>query len=210
MPCSTFVNHSHPNVTAEFGWTEYAMSRSLAPLALAVALATSACAPRYAAQELAVVDVNVPYRLASGDRLRVIVFGQDNLSNIYAVDGSGRISMPLIGPVEAQGRTTRQLEQAIEGKLRGGFLREPKVSVEVDTYRPFFVLGEVTNSGQFPFVNGMTVQTAVAIAGGFTPRGQRNYAEVTRQIDGQLVTGTVPITYQVQPGDTIVIKERWF
>lgn len=186
------------------------MSRSLAPLALAVALATSACAPRYAAQELAIVDVNVPYRLASGDRLRVIVFGQDNLSNIYAVDGSGRISMPLIGPVEAQGRTTRQLEQAIEGKLRGGFLREPKVSVEVDTYRPFFVLGEVTNSGQFPFVNGMTVQTAVAIAGGFTPRGQRNYAEVTRQIDGQLVTGTVPITYQVQPGDTIVIKERWF
>ena len=72
------------------------------------------------------------------------------------------------------------------------------------------MLGEVTNSGQFPFVNGMTVQTAVAIAGGFTPRGQRNFAEVTRLMDGQLVTGTVPITYQVRPGDTIVIKERWF
>jgi polysaccharide export outer membrane protein len=72
------------------------------------------------------------------------------------------------------------------------------------------VLGEVTNSGQFPFVNGMTVQTAVAIAGGFTPRGQRSYAEITRLMDGQLVTGTVPITYPVRPGDTIVIKERWF
>ena len=118
--------------------------------------------------------------------------------------------MPLIGSVEAQGRTTQHLAQAIEAKLRGGYLREPKVSVEVDTYRPFFVLGEVTQSGQFPYVNGMTVQTAVAIAGGFTPRGQRSTAEVTRQIDGQTVTATVPITYPVQPGDTIVIKERWF
>lgn len=186
------------------------MSRLLASLALAAAVAASACAPRYVAPEFTVAEAHAPYRLASGDRLRIIVFGQDNLSNVYAVDGSGRISMPLIGAVDAQGRTTQQLERAIEGRLRAGFLREPKVSVEVDAYRPFFVLGEVTNSGQFPFVNGMTVQTAVAIAGGFTPRGQRDWAELTRQIDGQMVTGAVPITYPVQPGDTIVIKERWF
>ncbi len=186
------------------------MSRPLASFALALTLAAGACAPRHVVAELDVAYANAPYRLASGDRLRIIVFGQDNLSNIYAVDGSGRISMPLIGPVPVQGQTTQQLERAIESRLRAGFLREPKVSVEVDTYRPFFVLGEVTNSGQFPFVNGMTVQTAVAIAGGFTPRGQRNYAEITRQIDGQVVTGTVPITYPVQPGDTITIKERWF
>jgi polysaccharide export outer membrane protein len=186
------------------------MSRHLASLALAVALAAGACAPRYVASEYAVAEAQGPYRLASGDRLRIIVFGQDNLSNIYAVDGAGRISMPLIDTVDAQGRTTQQLERAIEGKLRAGFLREPKVSVEVDAYRPFFVLGEVTNSGQFPYVNGMTVQTAVAIAGGFTPRGQRSWAEVTRQVDGQLITASVPITYAVQPGDTIVIKERWF
>lgn len=186
------------------------MSPRLSCLALAVALAAGACAPRYVDADYAVSQPAGPYRLASGDRLRVIVFGQDNLSNIYAVDGSGRISMPLIDTIEAQGRTTQQLEKAIEARLRGGFLREPKVSVEVDTYRPFFVLGEVTNSGQFPFVNGMTVQTAVAIAGGFTPRGQRSSAEVTRAVEGQLVTATVPITYAVQPGDTIVIKERWF
>ena len=173
-------------------------------------MTAGACAPRFVASEYALAQQSGPYRLASGDRLRVIVFGQDNLSNIYAVDGSGRISMPLIDSVEAQGRTTQQLEKAIEAKLRGGFLREPKVSVEVDAYRPFFVLGEVTNSGQFPYVNGMTVQTAVAIAGGFTPRGQRAYAEVTRQVEDQLVTASVPITYPVQPGDTIVIKERWF
>ncbi|WP_336814519.1 polysaccharide biosynthesis/export family protein [Bosea sp. MMO-172] len=186
------------------------MSRRLASLALAAAMMAGACAPRHPAPDYALAEPAGPYRLASGDRLRVIVFGQDNLSNIYAVDGAGRIAMPLIGSIEAQGRTTQQLAQAIEAKLRGGYLREPKVSVEIDTYRPFFVLGEVTNSGQFPFVNGMTVQTAVAIAGGFTPRGQRSSAEVTRQIEGQTVTVTVPITYPVQPGDTIVIKERWF
>jgi polysaccharide export outer membrane protein len=185
------------------------MSRRPVCLALVIALAAASCAPRIVAPQFA-VEGTAPYQLASGDRLRIIVFGQDNLSNVYAVDGSGRISMPLIGAVDAQGRTTQQLERAIEGRLRGGFLREPKVSVEVDAYRPFFVLGEVTSSGQFPYVNGMTVQTAVAIAGGFTPRGRRDYAEITRMMDGQLVTGTVPITYPVQPGDTIVIKERWF
>jgi polysaccharide export outer membrane protein len=186
------------------------MNRRLALLALTAAMMASACARHNPASDDALAEPAGPYRLGSGDRLRVIVFGQDNLSNIYAVDGAGRIAMPLIGSVEAQGRTTQQLAQAIEAKLRGGYLREPKVSVEVDTYRPFFVLGEVTQSGQFPYVNGMTVQTAVAIAGGFTSRGQRSSAEVTRQIDGQTVTATVPITYPVQPGDTIVIKERWF
>ncbi|WP_244488796.1 polysaccharide biosynthesis/export family protein [Bosea sp. Leaf344] len=185
-------------------------SPRLTSVVLAMALATSACAPRYVEADYAVAQAAGPYRLASGDRLRIIVFGQDNLSNIYAVDGAGRISMPLIDRIDAKGRTTQELERAIEQRLRAGYLREPKVSVEVDTYRPFFVLGEVTSSGQFPYVNGMTVQTAVAIAGGFTPRGQRNFAEVTRMIDGRLVTASVPITYPVQPGDTIVIKERWF
>jgi polysaccharide export outer membrane protein len=173
-------------------------------------MALSACAPRYVSADLGLEAPVGPYALASGDRLRIIVFGQDNLSNVYAVDGSGRVAMPLIGSVEANGRTTAQLERTIESRLRGGFLREPKVTVEVDAYRPFFVLGEVTSSGQFPYVNGLTVQTAIAIAGGFTPRGQRNYAELTRIIDGQAVTGSVPITHPVRPGDTIVVKERWF
>lgn len=186
------------------------MTRRLAPLAVALAMALSACAPRYVSADLGLDAPSGPYALASGDRLRIIVFGQDNLSNVYAVDGSGRVALPLIGSVEANGRTTSQLERVIESRLRGGFLREPKVTVEVDAYRPFYVLGEVTSSGQFPYVNGLTVQTAVAIAGGFTPRGQRSYADLTRIIDGQPVTGSVPITYPVRPGDTIVIKERWF
>ncbi|WP_375461186.1 polysaccharide biosynthesis/export family protein [uncultured Enterovirga sp.] len=150
------------------------------------------------------------YSLATGDKLRIIVFGQDSLSNIYQIDASGRIAMPLIGPVQVGGLGTAGAAAAIEAKLKGGFIREPKVTVEVDAYRPFFILGEVTTSGQFPYVNGMTVQTAVAIAGGFTPRADRDIAELTRRTVRGVVIGEVPITYPVRPGDTIVIKERWF
>lgn len=179
--------------------------------ALLLTLALSACAmtPRLAPEYLS-SDPNTPYTLAGGDRLRVIVFGQDSLSNSYSVDGAGRIAMPLIGTVEAQGRTTTALARQIEERLRAGYLREPKVSVEVEAFRPFFVLGEVNSSGQFPYVNNMTVQTAVAIAGGFSPRANRSYAEVTRATIDGIVTVPVPITTPVRPGDTIVIKERFF
>ena len=150
------------------------------------------------------------YMLATGDRLRIIVFGQDSLSNIYQVDAGGRIAMPLIGPVAVGGLSTAGAAGAIEGRLRDGFIREPKVTVEIDGYRPFFILGEVTTSGQFPYVNGMTIQTAVAIAGGFTPRADRDIAELTRRTQQGTVVGDVPITYPLRPGDTVVIKERWF
>jgi polysaccharide biosynthesis/export protein len=168
----------------------------------------SGCAPRYTAG----FDPSptISYTLSSGDRLRIIVFGQDSLSNSYAVDGSGHVSMPLIGSVLAEGQTTIGLQHLIEAKLRDGFLREPRVSVEVEAYRPFFVLGEVTTPGQYPYVNGMTVQTAVAIAGGFTPRALKDAADLTRNVNGQTLTGHVPITQPVHPGDTIVIHERFF
>jgi polysaccharide export outer membrane protein len=153
---------------------------------------------------------DAPYTLDAGDRMRVLVFGQENLSNIYVADGAGRISMPLIGIVPVAGRTTAQLEGDIANRLRNGFVREPHVSIEVEQYRPFFVLGEVTQSGQYPFVNGMTAQTAVAIAGGFSPRASRSGVELTRRINGQVVTGFVPLTYPIRPGDTVMIAERWF
>lgn len=190
---------------------ESAMRPKNVALAALLALALSSCAstPRLSHEFLG-NDLHEPYTLAGGDRLRVIVFGQDSLSNSYAVDGGGRIAMPLIGIVEAQGRSTHQLARAIEDKLRNGYLREPKVSVEVEQYRPFFVLGEVTSSGQFPYVNHMTVQTAIAIAGGFGPRANRNYAELTRSVRGEIYTLAVPLTTPVRPGDTIVIRERFF
>jgi polysaccharide biosynthesis/export protein len=175
---------------------------------LLTALCLSACAPSYSAYYAA--DPTVPYTLASGDRLRVIVYGQEGLSNSYSVDSSGHIQMPLIGVVSAQGETTASLGQEIEARLRDGFLRDPHVSVEVEAFRPFFVLGEVTTPGQYPYVNGMTAQTAAAIAGGFTPRADKDTVDVTRVVDGREVTGRAPINYPVQPGDTIVVRERFF
>lgn len=183
--------------------------RTLLSLAL-VSAGLAGCGPRVMPPDVLQASLNEPYALSTGDKLRVIVFGQDSLSNIYAVDAAGRISMPLVGLVEARGLTTAQLERAIEGKLRNGFLREPKVSVEVDSYRPFFILGEVTTSGQYPYVNNMTIQTAVAIAGGYSPRAARTYAEVTRTVNGDLVTVNVPVTTPIRPGDTVVVKERFF
>lgn len=186
------------------------MFRVLLPLILSAALAAGGCATLQPRVPDAFAEANDPYLLAAGDRLRVIVFGQDNLSNVYGVDPSGRIAMPLIGAVPATGMTTRDLEKALESRLRNGFLRDPKVSVEIDVFRPFYVLGEVGTAGQFPFVAGMTVQKANAIAGGFSPRAYKGEVELTRIVKGQSITGVVPVDYPIKPGDTVVVRERWF
>jgi polysaccharide export outer membrane protein len=151
-----------------------------------------------------------PYLLDSGDKLRVVVFGQDGLSNSYAVDAAGNITMPLIGAVAARAQTTAALSQSIAGKLRNGYIREPHVAVEIEAYRPFFILGEVTAPGQYPYVANMTAETAIAIAGGFTPRAEKRKIEVSRAIDGQLYRGKVPLAFPLRPGDTILVSERWF
>ena len=135
-----------------------------------------------------------PYTLNSGDRLRIVVFGQEGLTNSYAVDASGHIAMPLIGPVLARGATTDQLSSRIGEKLRDGFIREPHVAVEIEAYRPFFILGEVTAPGQYPFVANMSVETAVAIAGGFTPRAFRKTVMLNRTLNGRQVRISVPVT----------------
>jgi polysaccharide export outer membrane protein len=150
------------------------------------------------------------YTLDSGDRLRVVVFGQDGLTNSYAVDTAGNITLPLIGAVHARGLTTAELSGALVGRLRQGFLREPHVAVEVELYRPFFILGEVVFPGQYPYVPNMTIETAVAIAGGFTPRAFRPNAELSRPVDGVVARQIVPVITQMNPGDTVVVAERWF
>jgi polysaccharide export outer membrane protein len=151
------------------------------------------------------------YTLDSGDRLRIVVFGQDGLTNSYVVDASGDIAMPLIGSVVARGLTTDQLSQRVSDLLRQGFIREPHVAVEIEAYRPFFILGEVTQPGQYPYVANMTVETAVAIAGGFGPRGERKSVIISRNYgNGQILRFRTPITAQIQPGDTIQVQERWF
>jgi polysaccharide export outer membrane protein len=151
-----------------------------------------------------------PYRLDSGDRMRIAVFGQDGLTGTYAVDAAGHINMSLIGTVTARGLTPAALQQTIAARLRQGYIRDPKVAVEVDLYRPFFVLGEVTTPGQFPYVPDMTVEKAVAIAGGFSPRAYRYQVEIHRPVDGVLTQASVPLDCPVRPGDTVVVSERWF
>jgi polysaccharide biosynthesis/export protein len=150
------------------------------------------------------------YTLDSGDRLRVVVFGQEGLTNSYLVSATGQIDMPLIGAVGARGETTDALAGRIGAKLRNGYIREPHVAVEVEAYRPFFILGEVTQPGQYPYVANMTAETAIAIAGGFTPRAFRRDLVVTRTANGVATRMTVPLNFPLRPGDTINVQERWF
>ena len=151
-----------------------------------------------------------PYRLDSSDRLRIIVFGQDDLSNTYTIDQAGYISFPLIGNVPARGKTQQELAITIAKSLRKGYLRDPDVSVEVDTYRPVFVMGEVQNAGQYTYVAGMTVQNAIATAGGFSARAQQQNVDITRQVNGEILNGRVPISDPIRPGDTLYVRERYF
>ena len=150
------------------------------------------------------------YRLDSGDRVRVIVFGQDNLSRVYSVDASGSVSLPLIGPVRARGLTPFELSAEIAAELRRSYIKDPKVSVEIETYRPFFILGEVNKPGGYPYVNGMTAEAAVAIAEGYTERAKKRMVRLTRRFNGVNSTVMVPTDYPVQPGDTIYVLERIF
>ncbi len=151
-----------------------------------------------------------PYRLDAGDKLRIVVFGQEGLTNTYAVDAGGSITMPLIGGVRAKGLSPAELAGVITARLKHGYIREPYVAVEIEAYRPFFILGEVTAPGQYPYVPNMTAESAVAIAGGFTPRAQRQDVKLTRTYPAGSVTTTVPLATTLKPGDTILVGERWF
>ncbi len=150
------------------------------------------------------------YTLDSGDKLRVVVFGQDGITNSYTVDAGGNVNLPLVGTVPARGATTQQLSRVIADRLKQGYVREPHVSVEVEAYRPFFILGEVTTPGQYPYVANMTAETAIAIAGGFAPRASKSKVQLTRNAPGQQINGEVPLNFPLRPGDTVVVKERWF
>jgi polysaccharide export outer membrane protein len=150
------------------------------------------------------------YRLDAGDRLRIVVYGQEGLTNTYLVGAGGSITMPLIGAVTARGRTPAELSAAIAARLRNGYIRQPYVAAEVEAYRPFFILGEVAAPGQYPFVPNMTVESAVAIAGGFSPRARRDLVIVTHTDARGVVRISVPPATPLSPGDTVLVDERWF
>ena len=183
--------------------------------AIGAVRAAFAAAPNSAPAPVAYVEPtpvrhDAAYHLDAGDRLRVVVYGQEGLTNTYAVGAGGSITMPLIGWVRARGRTTAGLAAEISAKLRAGFIREPSVAVEIEAYRPFFILGEVAAPGQYPYVPNMTAEAAVAIAGGFTPRAKRNVVTITRTNQmGQTRIVASP-NAPLSPGDTVTIGERWF
>ncbi len=151
-----------------------------------------------------------PYLLDTGDRLRIFVYGQPNLSRLYTVDQVGNIAVPLIGSVQARGRTTVNLERVIAARLGREFVKDPQVTVDVAQNRPFFILGEVRLPGQYPFVSGMTIEQAVAIGGGYTERASKRSYRITRKLGALVDQIEAPGDYPLCPGDTVFVYERWF
>ena len=178
-------------------------------LALSLPLLVVACAggvSRLSAIEPVEQEV---YRLGPGDDLRLAVYGFDQMANVYTVSDSGTISLPLLGTVKAEAQTPAEFEAAIAEQLVARELAtKPSVSVQVVKYRPIYILGEVQKPGQYPYVPGMTVTTAVAIAGGYTFRASTKAAAVSR--GGDTAERRAPRTARVMPGDTIRVPEAWF
>jgi polysaccharide export outer membrane protein len=150
------------------------------------------------------------YRLGPNDRTRIIVFGQPNLTGEFALDGSGVLAFPLIGNIDANGMTPRELQSAIAKKLDPDYMHNPSVSVEVATRRPFYVIGEVQKPGAYPYVPELTLLDAVATAGGQTYRANMSSFYIKRRVNGQVVRVLANQESQLQPGDTVIVRERFF
>lgn len=150
------------------------------------------------------------YALSGGDRVRVTVYGEPNLGGEFTIGGSGRIALPLVGEVDTRGLTSTQLQDRITTKLADGYLKDPRVAVELLTTRPFYILGEVNKPGQYPFANGMTVETAVAQAGGYTYRAKTKKVLVKHAGQPDEAAAVVNAGAPIAPGDTIRVRERWF
>lgn len=180
---------------------------------LAVALLVSGCGAgsiTEAEQQSLAAAATAPPTLQPGDKVNVIVFGEEKLSGQYEIDQSGQISLPLSGTIKAQGLTQRELEQALAQKFRSEYLRNPKVTVTVISLAPYYMMGEVKNPGQFAYKSGLNVLTALAIAGGPTYRASRSTVEIQRR--GETTKRDYPISAAVPvlPGDVINVPERYF
>jgi protein involved in polysaccharide export with SLBB domain len=149
-------------------------------------------------------------RVQVGDRIKVTVYGEDNLNGVYDVDSAGNVSLPLAGTVRAAGHSKRDLEREITRRYRSDFLQDPKVTVDLASSRPFYVMGEAEKPGEYPYRNGLTVISAIATAGGATYRASRSHVLI--QHPGQEVWVEYPLAPQVPvgPGDIIRLPERYF
>jgi len=161
-------------------------------------------------QELQPGTVSEDYRLGPGDELEIEVYNQDDLTGRYSLDGSGRFSMNLIGMVDARGLTASELESKLIARLRPDYLVNPRVSVRVLKYRPFYIIGEVNSPNSYPYVDGMTYLTAIAIAGGYTYRAKKDVVYVVRGNDPDGAELKLSVNDKVMPGDIIRVDERMF
>jgi polysaccharide export outer membrane protein len=186
--------------------------RSALSLALIVAFELGGCASPGAglAPLPPAGTIESSYVLGAGDRVQIVLYGTDEANTQYTVSDAGMIGVPLIGPVKAAGLTVTDLQSEITNKLAQGFIEHPKVSVEVILYRPFYILGAVTKPGAYPYAPGTTVQSAVAIAGGYTYRADEDFAITDRRINNAVVRGRSEPSDTVLPGDVIRISERYF
>lgn len=180
---------------------------------LAVAFLVSGCGAgsiTEAEQQSLAAAATAPPTLQPGDKINIIVFGEDKLGGQYEIDQSGQISLPLSGTIKAQGLTQRELEQALAQKFRSEYLRNPKVTVTVMSLAPYYMMGEVKSPGQFAYKSGLNVLTALAIAGGPTYRASRSTVEIQRR--GETTKRDYPISSAVPvlPGDVINVPERYF
>lgn len=150
------------------------------------------------------------YVLGPNDKVKVNVFDEPDLSGEFAISGSGMLSLPLIGQVQVGGQTLTQAAASVADRLRQGLLKDPKVSIEVLNYRPFFILGEVNSPGSYPYVNAMSVVNAVAIGGGFTYRADKKDIKITREGQDGKTELKAQVDSLVQPGDIIWVGERFF
>lgn len=158
----------------------------------------------------AIDATDTDYKLGPADKLRVIVFGEESLSGEFIVSGTGKISLPLIGDVQVAGLTIRAFQDEVQNALKAGYLKDPRVSAEVLNFRPYYILGEVSSPGRYPFTDGLTVINAVAAAGGFTYRAKKSVVYIKRINDVQEHKYALSGTTRVMPGDTIRIPERIF
>ena len=176
---------------------------------LLLAVVVTACGTSAPMEDPATIQRG-DYQLGPNDSVRIMVFGEEDLSGIFPVDGSGTLALPLIGQVEAQGKTLRELETAVAARLADGFIRNPQVNAAIAEYRPFSVIGEVQTPGRYSYEAGMTALDAVAKAGGFTYRGRQDYVMVTRGNDPSRTERRAMPTTPVFPDDVIRVPERYF
>jgi protein involved in polysaccharide export with SLBB domain len=182
-------------------------------IAFAVALQLSGCAggslSESEQQAMAQAATAAP-KLQPGDKIRVVVFGEDKLSGDYQIDQSGQISLPLAGTIEAQNLTQTELEQALAKKFRSEYLKNPKVTVTITTLQPYYIVGEVAHPGEFPYRSGLNVLTALAIAGGPTYRASRSTVKIQRRGETKMQEYPISASVAILPGDVINVPERYF